>query len=159
MPTARTRKTDPDVEDKATDAVETPDPSVEDKAVGEAPETKSPADGPKQPDVAPLEPPAQREPEPDAEPIRNPQQIIPEGLDGSIVDDATGKPPAEIDTVFEAVTPYGNALRCTVRLVEHVGLGTYRTPTTRLLVPAGAELDPVNAQRIVTRLRAQAANQ
>ena len=157
MPTARTRKAD---EDKAADAPAAPaETAAEDKSIAEAPETKSPADRPTQPDVAPLEPPAPREPEPEPEPVRNPQQILPEGLDGTIVDDATGQPPADIESVFTPITPYGNALRCTLRLVEHVGLGTYRTPTTRLLVPAGADLDPANAQRILARLRAQATQQ
>ncbi|MFJ4342705.1 hypothetical protein [Streptomyces sp. NPDC088915] len=157
MATPRTRKTTADdTEDKATTAPDARDKPTEDKAVPEAPETKSPAlDGPATPEVAPLEPPAETQP-PAKQKIRNPQQLLPEKIGDAIVDDSTGLPPDDIDTVFEPVPPNGFTLRCTLRLVENVGMGIYNTPTTRLLLPAGAELAPADAQRIIQRLRGQA---
>ncbi|MER5482651.1 hypothetical protein ABT024_05455 [Streptomyces sp. NPDC002812] len=144
MPTARTRKTNPD------DGDEVADEAAENKAVSAETETKTP-------DVAPLEPPIEFLPPPTPEPVGGPHQLIPAELGEYIVDDATGRPPQDPDTVFFPVNPHGTALRSTVRLIEHVGLGTYRTPTTRLLVPAGAEVRRPEAERIVAQLRAQAA--
>ncbi|MGW0562945.1 hypothetical protein ACWDZ4_20555 [Streptomyces sp. NPDC003016] len=140
MPTPRTRKPAPD----DTEITEAP----EDKAVADDTDTKIP-------DVAPLEPPAEPAPEPVHEPLTTAQQLLPAQLGDRIVDDATGRPPTDPDTIFIPVMPYGSTMRCTVRLVEHVGLGTYRTPTTRLLVPVGAELKRAQAERIVAQLHAQ----
>ncbi|MFE1270640.1 hypothetical protein [Streptomyces sp. NPDC058758] len=159
MPTPRTRKTtaDTDAENKAIAPEDTTEETAEDKAVAEAPETKSPAlDSPTAPEVAPLEPPAATPP-PAKEEIRNSQQILPAHISNAIVDDATGLPPADLDNLFQPVAvPYGSGLRATCRLVEHVGMGAYNTPTTRLLIPAGAEIAPADAQRILDRLRTQA---
>ncbi|MFF4276128.1 hypothetical protein [Streptomyces sp. NPDC001536] len=110
----------------------------------------------KVPDVAPLEPPAARlEPAPDSDTLTTAQQLLPANLEGQIVDDATGEIPSDPDGVFVTVGLYGERARCTVRLVENVGIGVYKTPTTRLLVPVGAELKTSQADRIVTRLREQ----
>lgn len=112
----------------------------------------------KVPDVAPLEPPAAPlEPAPDLDTLSTAQQLIPAKLDGRIVDDATGEMPTDPDGVFLTVGTYGERAQCTVRLVEHTGIGTYNTPITRLLVAAGAELKRSQADRIVARLREQLA--
>ncbi|MEU0857407.1 hypothetical protein ABZ352_18485 [Streptomyces griseofuscus] len=121
---------------------------VEDKAVPADTETKTP-------DVAPLEPPTEPDPLPEPAPLTTAQQLLPARLGDLIVDEATGHPPADPEGVFVTVQPYGSSVRCTVRLIEHVGMGAYNTPTTRLLVPAGAELRRDQAARIVARLRAQ----
>ncbi|WP_329317362.1 hypothetical protein OG723_44145 (plasmid) [Streptomyces sp. NBC_01278] len=123
----------------------------------EAPENKAVADSveTKIPDVAPLDPPAKPAPVPERDPLTTAQQLLPAELGDRIVDDATGEPPADPEGVFVPVALHGSTLRCTVRLVEHVGLGPYRTPTTRLLVPVGAELKRDQATRVVARLREQ----
>jgi hypothetical protein len=177
MATPRTRKTTPATENKTAAAPDTVEPDTENKATVEpdtenkataesdtenkatveTPETES---GPQPPDVAPLEPPAPPQ-RPVVETIRNAQQVLPAQLGDTIVDEATGAFPTDPDAVFVPVThaPYGNVLRCTVRLIENIGMGPYRTPSTRLLVPAGAEMPRPEADRIVTRLRAQLAAQ
>ncbi|RSS97250.1 hypothetical protein EF903_01640 [Streptomyces sp. WAC05292] len=147
----RTRKTTSD------DAEPTPEIIPVTDETAEAPENKAvpaPAET-KIPDVAPLEPPAEPEPLPERDPLTTAQQLLPAELGDRIVDDATGEPPADPDSVFVPVMPHGSTLRCTVRLIEHVGLGAYRTPTTRLLVPIGAELKRGQAARVVARLRDQ----
>ncbi len=144
MPTPRTRKADSE------DTLEAPPESTENKAIADETESKVP-------EVAPLEPPAKEEPAASPEAIRGPQELIPAELSEYIADDATGRPPADPDAVFVPVNPYGSSLRSTVRLVERVGLGIYRTPTTRLLVPAGAELTRAAAERIIARLHQQNA--
>ncbi|MFI8265276.1 hypothetical protein [Streptomyces sp. NPDC085665] len=123
----------------------------------EAPENKAvPADvETKTPSVAPLEPPTRPEPAPERDPLTTAQQLLPDELGDRIVDDATGQPPEDPDAVFVPVMPHGNTLRSTVRLVEHVGLGIYQSPTRRLLVPVGAELRRGQAARIIARLREQ----
>ncbi|MYX26755.1 hypothetical protein GTY75_08740 [Streptomyces sp. SID8381] len=109
------------------------------------------------PDVAPLEPPsAPPEPAPELDKLSTAQQLLPADLDGRIVDDATGEIP-DPDGVFITVGTYGERARCTVRLVEHTGIGVYKTPITRLLVAAGAELKKSQADRITARLRQQLA--
>ncbi|MFD4933414.1 hypothetical protein [Streptomyces virginiae] len=135
------------------DVVETPEAvpppeAAENKAVSAAVETKTPI-------VAPLEPPAEPEPVPERDPLTTAQQLLPAELGDRIVDDATGLPPTDPDGVFVPVMPHGGTVRCTVRLVEHVGLGIYRSPTVRLLVPIGAELKRGQAARVVARLREQ----
>jgi hypothetical protein len=138
-------------EDKAVSAAtETGGDPTENKAVTEDTEIKAP-------DVAPLEPPP-----PPVEPAKpespvGPEGLMPAELGDRIVDEATGEPPTDPDTVFEELPPYGYMCRSLVRLVEHVGMGAYRTPTTRLLVPAGADLKREDADRIVARLREQIA--
>lgn len=156
----RTRKTTSDdteaatpeataAEDTTTEATEPAMPEiVEDKAAPADTETKIP-------DVAPLEPPHVPEPIPEPVPLTTAQQLLPAKMGDHIVDDATGEPPTDPDGVFVPVQPHGNSLRCTVRLVEHVGMGAYNTPTARLLVPVGAELRRDQAERVVARLRAQ----
>ncbi|MFD0353018.1 hypothetical protein ACFVHW_04600 [Streptomyces sp. NPDC127110] len=150
----RTRKPTSDDVEQMPDPNEDPQTAptlsetAEDKAVPGIVETKTP-------DVAPLEPPAEPEPIPERDPLTTAQQLLPAELGDRIVDDATGLPPADPDAVFVPVQPHGSTLRCTVRLVEHVGLGTYRTPTMRLLVPVGAELKRGQAARVLARLREQ----
>lgn len=156
----RTRKTTSDdaeaatseetnVEDATSEATEPALPEiVEDKAAPADTETKIP-------DVAPLEPPRTPEPVPEPVPLTTAQQLLPAKMGDRIVDDATGEPPTDPDGVFVPVMPHGSSLRCTVRLVEHVGMGAYNTPTARLLVPAGAELRRDQVERVVARLRAQ----
>lgn len=158
MATPRTRKPAPQTEDKSAVAPGTPDADTENKAVVGTENKTAAEEGPQPPDVAPLEPPAPPK-EPEVTPIPGPQEVLPAELSDVILDDATGKPPTDPDGVFTPVpeAPYGNVQRCTVRLVERVGMGTYRTPTTRLLVPVGAELSRLEADRIVARLRAQTA--
>ncbi|WP_433860152.1 hypothetical protein [Streptomyces kronopolitis] len=136
-------------EDNTPAATEPPMPEiVEDKAAPADTETKIP-------DVAPLAPPRTPEPIPEPVPLTTAQQLLPAKMGDRIVDDATGEPPANPDGVFVPVMPHGGSLRCTVRLVEHVGMGAYNTPTTRLLVPIGAELRRDQAERVIARLRAQ----
>ncbi|WP_330335720.1 hypothetical protein OHS33_38730 (plasmid) [Streptomyces sp. NBC_00536] len=150
----RTRKTTSEDVEETPEAAPTTEPTVEapeapeNKAVSVEVETKTPI-------VAPLEPPAEPEPVPERDPLTTAQQLLPAELGDRIVDDATGLPPADPDSVFVPVMPHGSTLRCTVRLVEHVGLGTYRTPTTRLLVPIGAELKRGQVARVVARLHEQ----
>ncbi|MFG2865462.1 hypothetical protein [Streptomyces sioyaensis] len=116
---------------------------------------------PAAPDAAPLEPPHVDEaPEPPApSPYVTPTEVIPdeENLSDVILDDATGQPPADVDTVFVPLTPFGSTLQCTVRLVERTFLGPHRNPVTRLLQPKGAVVSEGIAVRIRERLDAQAA--
>ncbi|MET8717342.1 hypothetical protein ABZV52_29700 [Streptomyces sp. NPDC004735] len=116
---------------------------------------------PKTPDAAPLEPPTiHAAPEPPAEPgYVSPTEVIPddEHLADVILDDATKEPPADVDAVFQPVTPYGSTLMCTVRLVERTFLGPHRNPVERLLQPKGAHVSENVAARILERLVAQAA--
>lgn len=160
MATARTRKTAAEpAEDKAVaDGIEPGADPAEDKAVSDAVEIGAvPAEGTetKAPDVAPLEPPAPPVEPAEPETPVGPDGLMPAELGDRIVDEATGQAPTDPDTVFEVLPPYGYLCRSRVRLVEHVGMGAYRTPTTRLLVPVGAELKRDDADRIVARLREQ----
>ncbi|MER5301309.1 hypothetical protein ABT039_17805 [Streptomyces lasiicapitis] len=113
------------------------------------------------PDSAPLEPPHVDEaPEPPApSPYVTPTEVIPdeENLSDVILDDVTGQPPTDVDTVFVPLTPFGSTLQCTVRLVERTFLGPHRNPVTRLLQPKGAVVSEGIAARIRDRLTAQAA--
>ncbi|MER6232589.1 hypothetical protein ACFUC2_05335 [[Kitasatospora] papulosa] len=150
MTPPRTRKTT-DTEEKIPDTVEAAGPAEapEDKTAAVETETKTP-------DVAPLEPPAEPEPLPEPDPMTTAQQLLPAQISDHIVDEATGKAPTDPDAVFiQAQPPYGNTFRCTVRLIEHIGMGTYNTPATRLLVPIGAELKRSQMERVVARLHAQ----
>ncbi|MGW0757169.1 hypothetical protein ACWD1Y_11875 [Streptomyces sp. NPDC002814] len=159
MTPPRTRKTSAaDTEDKIPDAVDTTEPAeaAEDKAATADTETKTPeAVDTKAPDVAPLEPPAEPEPIPEPELLTTAQQLLPATIGDRVVDEATGEPPADPDAVFVPVPPYGATFRCTVRLIEHVGMGAYNTPATRLLVPVGAQLKRQQKEKVVARLRAQ----
>ncbi|WP_413100907.1 hypothetical protein [Streptomyces sp. Inha503] len=149
--TARTRKTT-----AKTAAEEAP-------AEATAPEAETPEVGsaPASPDAAPLEPPHVDEaPEPPApSPYATPTEVIPdeENLSDVILDDATGQPPADVDTVFVPLTPFGSTRQCAVRLVERTFLGPHRNPVTRLLQPKGAVVSESIAARIRERLDAQAA--
>lgn len=159
----RNRKTTPAEQSDSTAAEATAETVQEtgaaDTAATPAPENKAApvADvETKVPDVAPLEPPAAPlEPAPDLDTLSTAQQLLPAKLDGRIVDDATGEIPTDPDGVFLTVGTYGERAQCTVRLVEHTGIGTYNTPITRLLVAAGVELKRSQADRIVARLREQ----
>ncbi|MER7497007.1 hypothetical protein ABT033_30980 [Streptomyces pharetrae] len=159
----RTRKTTTDEQTDSATAEATTETVAEapDTAAAAEPENKAtPAADveTKVPDVAPLEPPAAPlEPAPDPDTLSTAQQLIPAKLDGRIVDDATGEMPTDPDGVFLTVGTYGERAQCTVRLVEHTGIGTYNTPITRLLVAAGSELKRSQADRIVARLREQLA--
>lgn len=115
--------------------------------------------GPKAPDAAPLEPPTVHEaPKPPADPgYVSPTEVIPDDLAEVILDDATKEPPADVDAVFQPLTPYGSTLICTVRLVERTFLGPHRNPVERLLQPKGAHVSESVAARIRERLDAQAA--
>ena len=137
-------------------------PASEDATTAAAAEESAPAadSGPKAPDAAPLEPPAVQEPPaaPEAPVYATPTEVIPddENLAEVIVDDATKEPPADVDSVFVPLTPYGSTLVCTVRLVEKTFLGPHRNPVHRLLQPAGAHVSEGVAARIRERLEAQA---
>lgn len=115
--------------------------------------------GPKAPDAAPLEPPTVHEaPKPPADPgYVSPTEVIPDDLAEVILDDATKEPPADVDAVFQPLTPYGSTLICTVRLVERTFLGPHRNPVERLLQPKGAHVSESVAARIRERLDSQAA--
>jgi hypothetical protein len=156
--TPRTRKTaTTDTEDKIPDSMENTEPAeaAEDKAANFGIETKTPEPAEtKAPDVAPLEPPAGPEPIPEPEFLTTAQQLLPATI-GDVVDEATGEPPADPDAVFVPVPPYGTTFRCTARLIEHVGMGAYDTPATRLLVPVGAQLKRQQMEKVVARLHAQ----
>lgn len=168
--TTRTRKTaTPSKAAAADDAVAeteqtTADPAGDPAADGttaaaaDAPKVES---TPKAPDVAPLEPPTvDAAPEPPAEPgYVSPTEVIPdeENLAEVILDDATKQPPADVEAVFEPVTPYGSTLVCTVRLIERTFLGPHRNPVERLLQPKGAHVSESVAARIRERLVAQAS--
>ncbi|MEU7228927.1 hypothetical protein [Streptomyces chrestomyceticus] len=149
--TRTTRKTtvaDTEEQPPETPPTTDPAPATENKAATSDTETKTP-------DVAPLEPPREPEPVPEPAPMTTAQQLLPAKLGDLIVDEATGQPPANPDGVFVAVQPRGARFRSTVRLIEHVGMGAYNTPATRLLVPAGGELSRYQADRVIARLRAQ----
>ncbi|PRH78866.1 hypothetical protein C6N75_12740 [Streptomyces solincola] len=166
MTPPRARKTtttdaDTGTEEKTPDTVEAPEPAeaAENKTAAVETEAKTPEPAEtKVPDVAPLEPPAEPEPLPEPDPMTTAQQLLPAQISDHIVDEATGKAPADPDAVFVHVQPpHGNTFRCTARLIEHVGMGAYNTPATRLLVPIGAELKRGQMERVVARLRAQLA--
>ncbi|MFJ4774252.1 hypothetical protein ACIP88_34955 [Streptomyces uncialis] len=142
--TARTRKT-------------VAKPGAEERAAETAvPKTATIDSTPTVPDAAPLEPPHVDEaPEPPAPSLYvTPTEVIPdeENLADVILDDATGHPPADLDTVFTPLTPHGSTLQCTVRLVERTFLGPHRNPVTRLLQPKGAVVSEGIAARIRDRL-------
>ncbi|WP_411147376.1 hypothetical protein [Streptomyces sp. A30] len=124
-------------------------------------ETPASEASPKAPDAAPLEPPTvDAAPEPPAEPgYVSPTEVIPdeENLAEVILDDATKQPPADVEAVFQPVTPYGSTLMCTVRLIERTFLGPHNNPVERLLQPKGAHVSESVAARIRERLVAQAA--
>ncbi|MEW1700105.1 hypothetical protein ACIQCR_17105 [Streptomyces sp. NPDC093249] len=145
--TARTRKTA---------AKSTPPEPDTPKAAG-----GTSLDGPAAPEAAPLEPPHVDEAPtaPASAPYATPTEVIPDDqhMADTIVDDATGRPPADPGTVFVPVTPFGSTLQCTVRLVEQTHLGPHRTPITRLLQPQGAMVSESIASRIRDRLEDQAA--
>ncbi|MFE2181349.1 hypothetical protein [Streptomyces sp. NPDC059455] len=169
--TARTRKTAAaKTTAEASAAGATPEETDPTGAVGTAAteetapaaeETPTAADSaPKEPEAAPLEPPAVQEPPaaPEAPAYATPTEVIPddENLSEVIIDDATKQPPADVDTVFVPLTPYGSTLVCTQRLVEKTFLGPHRNPVHRLLQPAGAHVSESVAARIRERLEAQA---
>lgn len=131
----------------------------EEGATAAAEETPAPDAGPKAPDVAPLEPPTVHEaPQPPAEPgYVSPTEVIPDDLAEVILDDATKQPPADLEAVFQPLTPYGSTLICTIRLIERTFLGPHRSPVERLLQPKGAHVSESVAARISERLVAQAA--
>ncbi|MER5222852.1 hypothetical protein [Streptomyces flaveus] len=155
--TTRTRKTaTPSKAAAADDSVAETEQTT--AAAADAPKAES---TPKAPDVAPLEPPTvDAAPEPPAEPgYVSPTEVIPdeENLAEVILDDATKQPPADLEAVFQPVTPYGSTLVCTVRLIERTFLGPHRNPVERLLQPKGAHVSESVAARIRERLVAQAA--
>lgn len=172
--TTRTRKTAASIAaaaaDSTTEATVSPGDTAaeEETALGgdvtTAATTEESAPGtdtaPKAPDAAPLEPPAvEAPPAAPAVPVyATPTEVIPdeENLAEIIVDDATKQPPADVDSVFVPLTPYGSTLVCTVRLVEKTFLGPHRNPVHRLLQPAGAHVSEGVAARIQERLEAQA---
>ncbi|MFG2795752.1 hypothetical protein [Streptomyces pseudovenezuelae] len=167
--TTRTRKTaaaqpadagnTPVAETEQTAAEPAGAPAVEEATTAAAAEeTTATEASPKAPDVAPLEPPAVHEaPEPPAEPgYVSPTEVIPDDIAEVILDDATKEPPADIDAVFQPVTPHGSAFRCTVRLIERTYVGPHSNPIERLLQPKGAHVSESIAARIRERLVAQA---
>lgn len=131
----------------------------EEATTADAEETPAVDASPKTPDVAPLEPPTvDAAPEPPAEPgYVSPTEVIPDDIAEVILDDATKRPPADIEAVFQRVTPYGSTLMCTVRLIERTFLGPHQSPVERLLQPKGAHVSESVATRIRERLVAQAA--
>lgn len=153
---------------KTTQKAPEPAPATEENSVAAETEQttltaeESPAvSTPKAPEAAPLEPPIVDEaPEPPAEPsFSAPNEVIPDeaNLSDVILDDATKEPPTDLDAVFQPQTPYGSSLRCTVRLIERTHIGPHRSPIHRLLQPAGGVVSEGVANRILERLRAQAA--
>ncbi|PNG22433.1 hypothetical protein [Streptomyces cahuitamycinicus] len=133
---------------------------INEEATTAAAEESPAADvGPKAPEAAPLEPPTvDAAPEPPAEPgYVSPTEVIPDDLAEVILDDATKQPPADVEAVFQKVTPYGSTLMCTVRLIERTFLGPHQSPVERLLQPKGAHVSESIAARIRERLVAQAA--
>jgi hypothetical protein len=167
--TTRTRKTsatkttadDVSAEADQTTAKPAGDTIEEATTAAAAEETPAAEASPKAPDVAPLEPPTvDAAPEPPAEPgYVSPTEVIPDedNLSDVILDDATKQPPADVEAVFQPVTPYGSTLMCTVRLIERTFLGPHRSPVERLLQPKGAHVSESVAARIRERLVAQAA--
>ncbi|WP_371605088.1 hypothetical protein OG345_41820 (plasmid) [Streptomyces sp. NBC_01220] len=159
--TTRTRKAAATAKSTDTEQITT----AAEAASAEAPNTETTEGtpgaevGPKTPDAAPLEPPTIHEaPAPPADPgYVSPTEVIPDDLAEVILDDATKEPPADVDAVFQPLTPYGSTLICTVRLVERTFLGPHRNPVERLLQPKGAHVSESVAARIRERLDAQAA--
>ncbi|MDH6628653.1 hypothetical protein M2271_006486 [Streptomyces sp. LBL] len=147
-------------EAKLTTAEPAGDPATEETTTAAAAEeTPATESGPKAPDAAPLEPPTVHEaPKPPTEPgYVSPTEVIPDDIAEVILDDATKQPPADVDAVFQPVTPYGSTLRCTIRLIERTYVGPHRNPIERLLQPKGAHVSESVAARIHERLVAQAA--
>ncbi|MFD7830698.1 hypothetical protein [Streptomyces sp. MJM8645] len=112
------------------------------------------------PAAAPLEPPAGPEPDPVPE-TRVPERVpvaeaLPEAIDGLIVDSQTRRPPTDLDTLFERITPHGSALVSTIRLVENRTDEYGRTRTT-LLAAQGAHLSESVVELLLQRLRDQAS--
>jgi hypothetical protein len=138
------------VEAKAvSDDTETGTAEIENKAISaEEIETKAP-------EVAPLEaPPAPTRATAPPKPV-GPDALLPAEIGDCIVDELTGLAPTDPDAVFEPVPPYGNVWRSTKRLIEHISMGPYRTPASRLLLSVGAEVQRQDAEHIVATLRAQ----
>jgi hypothetical protein len=131
------------------DDTETGTAEIENKAVSAAEvETKAP-------EVAPLEaPPAPTRATAPPKPV-GPDALLPAEIGDCIVDELTGLAPTDPDGVFEPVPPYGNVWRSTKRLIEHISMGPYRTPASRLLLSVGAEVQRQDAEHIVATLRAQ----
>lgn len=166
--TTRTRKTaapKPAASDASVEASATPAAEATAEATpAAAEETPAHVDStPAAPDAAPLEPPVVQEPpEAPAAPVyATATEVIPDeaNLAEVIIDDATKEPPADLDSVFVPLTPYGSILVCTVRLVEKTYLGPHQNPIHRLLQPAGAHVSEGVAARIMERLQAQAARE
>ncbi|MGA5822242.1 hypothetical protein ACPC54_30785 [Kitasatospora sp. NPDC094028] len=112
------------------------------------------------PAAAPLEPPAGLEPDPVPE-TRVPERVpvaeaLPETIDGLIVDSQTRRPPTDLNSLFERITPHGNTLVSTVRLVENRTDEYGRTRTT-LLAAQGAHLPETVVELLLQRLRDQAS--
>ncbi|MGW3626264.1 hypothetical protein [Streptomyces sp. NPDC000880] len=166
MATARTRKPTaakaetPAPAEPTTEQTTTPEETMPEETAPEE-TAAAPDSAPQAPDVAPLEPPQIAEaPQPPASPgYATPTEVIPdeENLADVILDDATKQPPADPDSVFQPLTPYGSTMQCTVRLVERTFLGPHRNPVERLLQPKGAVVSESIAARILERLVAQAA--
>jgi hypothetical protein len=111
--------------------------------------------------AAPLDPPPLRKAEdaPAEEPISTPEAIgvkIAEFGDGTIIDAATGQPPANPDAVFvkDPSTPRGSRYRSGMRLQKIIGTGRRRTST--LVLALNAELGEAEMLRMVALLKEQA---
>ncbi|MFJ5121965.1 hypothetical protein [Kitasatospora sp. NPDC088548] len=108
------------------------------------------------PTAAPLEPPTGEPTEPPAAPDRVPvADAIPATLAGLIIDSATGRPPTDLDAIFEKVTAHGTTQISLLRLVEHTADHHGRT-MTKLLAARGAHLSGDSAASIMQRLNDQA---
>ncbi|MER8103290.1 hypothetical protein [Kitasatospora sp. NPDC094016] len=112
------------------------------------------------PAAAPLEPPVGPEPAVAPEtgiPERVPvAEVLPETIDGLIVDSQTRRPPTDLNSLFERITPHGSTLVSTARLVEN-RIDEYGRTRTTLLAAQGANLSETVVELLLQRLRDQAS--
>ena len=59
------------------------------------------------------------------------------------------------DSLFEKVGGVGNAMRCTVRLVQHTYVGPQGRPLRQLVMTAGQVVGPEKAAQVLAILKGQ----
>lgn len=77
------------------------------------------------------------------------------GVDGAILDEATGCPP-DLGTLFERTLAHGNMVRCRRRLISRSLRRPFGPVLDQLFLPAGAEITAARAAEIVDQIKQQA---
>lgn len=77
------------------------------------------------------------------------------GSGARIIDADTGKPPSNLDGMFEPLSEKASAMVCQVRIVEEGAIVPGQSSTRRLLIPAGAHVSKAQAAQVVAAIRKQ----